>query len=95
MSEIKETLLSDMLEDRREDVRYWRKISNMMIGVVVFLICLMVWQNIYFSNKIENQQTQFIKFLEQYDFSVYNQDGTGLNNINRGSQGDLKNEPKP
>ena len=33
----------------------------------------------------------FIWFLNQYEFEVYTQDGSGYNNINSGEQGDVVN----
>ena len=36
----------------------------------------------------------FMKFISSYDYSNYNQNGDGINNLNNGKQGDIINESK-
>ena len=34
----------------------------------------------------------FMSFINKHDFTSYDQDGNGINNINSGTQGDVSNE---
>ena len=55
-------------------------IIKMLIGVIITLVIILALTVF-----------MFMKFINQYDYTSYAQDGNGQNNINTGTQGDVTN----
>ena len=58
-------------------------IIKMLIGVILTLVIILA-----------STLFMFMKVINQYEYSSYNQDGNGQNNINTGTQGDVTNGAK-
>ena len=58
-------------------------IIKMLIGVIFTLVIIFALTLF-----------MFMSFINSHDYTSYNQDGNGQNNINKGTQGDVINESK-
>lgn len=64
-----------------KDMEHKNSIIKMLFSIIVCL-AIIIGISIY----------MFMMFLNNFEFTTYNQDGNGLNNINTGTQGDVVNE---
>lgn len=77
-------LLHEFKENnRRMDEHNKRLISALKFAVVSFAVAIILVVIIFFGGHL--------LFLNQYEFENYSQDGSGYNNINTGTQGDVNN----
>lgn len=53
-----------------------------MLIVLIGMLCLILGISVF----------MFVKFISSYEYVSYTQDGSGVNNINKGTQGDIVNE---
>lgn len=53
-----------------------------MLIVLIGMLCLILGISVF----------MFVKFIGSYEYVSYTQDGSGVNNINKGTQGDIVNE---
>ncbi len=58
-----------------------KSVIKFMSGVIISLVVAIVLI-----------VTIFMTFINKHDFTSYDQDGNGVNNINSGTQGDVSNE---
>ena len=64
--------LSDVLDDRRKDSRFFKGIIIGLVSVIIVLVCGLVVISIHCQNRIESQadrsEQRMYEFLKEYDF---------------------------